>query len=194
MNNKERRWQEVYAHYSQMADKTGRGIDAGILETVVVLNLLGIETTASCEGHLERGQAAPWIDIEARSAQEETRQVIYLFTHARKELEKKHLPEDEINALFAQAHQEQNRVRSIHLAQREKLMCCLTAFYQEHQAPYDHLLVVHPRDTTGRARMESHGASMVNEYDRKERQEKLVSYQQEMAAFTSFLKKKYFQV
>jgi hypothetical protein len=191
MNGKEIAWHQAFEEYSHIADSLGRPIDAGILETVIVLNLFGIETTGSCEGHLEREQTNPWIDIEARSAQEETKHVLQMFASARKELEQAMLPQDEINALFSQAHKAQNQVRLMHLQQREKLMCYLSQFYQHRQVPYDRLLVVHPRDTTGRARLESHGASMMGLWG-DERQKKLLEYQHEMAVFTQFLKRVYF--
>ena len=41
-------------------------IDAGIRETVAVLNLLGLPTRQSCEGHVNdrgHGLPAPWVDF-----------------------------------------------------------------------------------------------------------------------------------
>jgi hypothetical protein len=55
----------------RVVDKLGQPIDEGIFETVVVLNLPGIHTLASCEGHLEYGAYAPWVDIQTPGAFEQ---------------------------------------------------------------------------------------------------------------------------
>ena len=49
------------------AGRLGMPIDAGIRETVAVLNLLGLPTTQSCEGHVNdrgHGLPAPWVDFD----------------------------------------------------------------------------------------------------------------------------------
>ncbi|HEY1351171.1 MAG TPA: hypothetical protein VGF67_16245 [Ktedonobacteraceae bacterium] len=58
-------WNETIHKFSSVTDKLGKEIDRGIFETVVALNLLGVSTIASCEGHLNWGVPYPWIDIEA---------------------------------------------------------------------------------------------------------------------------------
>src|SRR5690242_14200340 len=65
----ERMWQVVSEKMRQTTDGLGKGIDPGIFETVVGLNVLGIPTVASCEGHLDRAMAAPWIEIEPPEVQ-----------------------------------------------------------------------------------------------------------------------------
>jgi len=50
-----------------VTDGLGKEIDQGIFDTVVALNVLGIPTRQSCEGHLEWGTGAPWVDIQAKS-------------------------------------------------------------------------------------------------------------------------------
>ena len=58
-------WEQKLLEVDQFRDGMGKGVDPGIRETVAVLQLLSINTTASCEGHLDHGIAAPWIDIES---------------------------------------------------------------------------------------------------------------------------------
>src|SRR5690242_19011183 len=67
---KEQHWQEVSQQVARLTDRLGCGIDPGILETVVALTILGIHTLASCEGHLDHGIAAPWVDIGAPDVRE----------------------------------------------------------------------------------------------------------------------------
>lgn len=44
-------YQEMHARVATFTDKLGTPIDPGIFETVVALNLLGLHTLQSCEGH-----------------------------------------------------------------------------------------------------------------------------------------------
>lgn len=55
---------EKAIHYaSALVDKRGRTLDPRSLEPVAALYLLGVPTTASCDGHKNRGYAYPWIDF-----------------------------------------------------------------------------------------------------------------------------------
>lgn len=45
-------------------DGTGFPIDKHIFESVRVLNTIGIQTSQSCHGHIERGNSYPWIEIK----------------------------------------------------------------------------------------------------------------------------------
>lgn len=56
-------YQETYERVSTFTDKLGTPIDPGIFETVVMLNLLGLHTFQSCEGHLDHGCPYPWVTI-----------------------------------------------------------------------------------------------------------------------------------
>lgn len=62
-------WKDASAKFVLVTDKLGKRIDNGIFETVVALNVLGVCTRQSCEGHLEWGVPFPWIDIEAKIEQ-----------------------------------------------------------------------------------------------------------------------------
>ena len=64
---KQKAWQRAEARVLKFTDKLGKGVDKGIRETVVGLNALGINTSASCEGHLNWGTGAPYVDIEAKN-------------------------------------------------------------------------------------------------------------------------------
>jgi len=59
----EQRYQEMSERVSTFTDKLGMPIDPGIFETVVVLNLLGLHTFQSCEGHLDHGCPYPWVTL-----------------------------------------------------------------------------------------------------------------------------------
>lgn len=57
------RYEEMYQHVASLTDTLGCGIDAGIFDTVVYLNLLNVTTRQSCEGHLDHGTPYPWITV-----------------------------------------------------------------------------------------------------------------------------------
>jgi len=57
-------WEDAEAFARCITDGMGYPIDDGILETVVALNLLGLRTCQSCEGHLDDGLPYPWVDFE----------------------------------------------------------------------------------------------------------------------------------
>ena len=53
-----------------MRDALGKPVDAGIKSLVTALNVSGFPTTASCEGHLDWGVPAPWVDVAPVPTQE----------------------------------------------------------------------------------------------------------------------------
>lgn len=59
----EQSYQEMRERVSTFTDKLGMPIDVGIFETVVMLNILGLQTFQSCEGHLDHGCPYPWLTI-----------------------------------------------------------------------------------------------------------------------------------
>src|SRR5438128_2510552 len=70
-SEKEINWQSKLAEVEGIKDALGRGLDNHIKEAVVALNLLGVHTSASCEGHIDHGRPSPWIEIEAPNKPEE---------------------------------------------------------------------------------------------------------------------------
>jgi hypothetical protein len=60
---REERYEQMRARVADFTDALGKPLDAGIFETVVYLNLLGTQTTQSCEGHLDHGCPYPWVTL-----------------------------------------------------------------------------------------------------------------------------------
>lgn len=71
-------WAEACTAVETFTDRLGMPVDAGIFETVVVLNLLGLQTFQSCEGHLDHGCAYPWVTL---NDVERNRQFTQLWMH-----------------------------------------------------------------------------------------------------------------
>ena len=63
--NKQQVWENKRKEIDEIKDALGMGIDEKIKDTIVALNVLGINTVASCEGHTDenRGLPYPWIDF-----------------------------------------------------------------------------------------------------------------------------------
>lgn len=59
------RLRDVRAGLEDVADGLGKGLDAGIVESVAALNAVGFETSGSCEGHAGWGLPYPWVDVQA---------------------------------------------------------------------------------------------------------------------------------
>lgn len=179
------RWQIVAAQMERTTDVLGKGIDPGVFETVVALNVLGIPTVGSCEGHLERAVAAPWVDVEPP-------EVLALRQQLRELQDQEgvqrtpgvtYTPSEAVQRLRQEIKEQQ-------LAARLKVMTLLDAFYRERWVPYDRRLIITNRDWLGRSRIECQGTDFQEVAEPTLRQQKLVEYQQEMQAFAAFLKKR----
>lgn len=67
----EKIWNEKVERVGKRLDRIGGEMDPGIIETVAALNLHGIPTSGSCEGHLDHGIPSPWIDVVAEQEPKE---------------------------------------------------------------------------------------------------------------------------
>jgi hypothetical protein len=128
-------WNETAQRFLNVTDKLGKRIDDGIFETVVALNVLGIGTTQSCEGHMDWGVPYPWINIEPN------------------------------------------------LDMKYQLHLLLAQFYATQKVNFETILIFHGY------RLQSQGAYFSSLLAAEEQAQKLQAYQQEMMAFTAFLKK-----
>lgn len=67
VQTKEQHLEQVFDQIARTVDGQGRRIDLGIMGAVLYLNVHGIRTTFSCEGHLDHGEPFPWIWIDKGS-------------------------------------------------------------------------------------------------------------------------------
>lgn len=190
---KEQEWEEMAARVDKVTDGLGKPVDAGIKEAVIVLNLSGFGTSASCEGHLAWGVGGPWVDIVPQGIEG----LLDRYHHALVAIDKAHKQEktkeqsQHLEALYEE-------MRGIHKEAEEplstlgsKLLTCLAAFYQDRLIPYERMLVFHP--SAMNYRLECYGAYLEKKIaDLPPRAETLLGYQEEMRAFTAFLKARYY--
>jgi hypothetical protein len=195
MTEQEQIWQELSTKFANATDGLGMGIDPGIFEAVVALNALGIRTTDSCEGHLENGSPAPWIDVEAHITKEEEGPSKLAWQKVQEEEELQRLPKEEIWRLYREARKLEQPISRKHLQERAKVMHYLAAFYAERNVPYDRRITIQGltlQGIAGYSRLESQGSGLLHLYSTDERAEKLQEYQAEMQAFARFLKETFF--
>lgn len=184
---KEEGWQQVVTEFSQVTDRLGQPIDHGIFNTVVGLNMFGIHTSQSCEGHLERGIAAPWVEIrpletpESKQAKADAQQAMKRADSAERMGE----PEERVTELYKQARRLQQEAQKPMLEEMRKAIELLKEFYQERNIAYDRMLTLHG------SRLESQSVPLQEIVSPEVRKQNLDEYQEEMKAFADFLRQKY---
>jgi hypothetical protein len=145
-----------------------------IKEGVIALNVFGIQTSGSCEGHIDRGTNAPWIDVQAERSQASEGQMKELLQDREKNKE-------ELKALSAEIERK-------NLAEQRKLFPHLDEFYRNRDVPFHRRLII---GSVRFGRLESQGARLQKIEDDTTKRERLNEYQAEMSAFIAFLKDKY---
>ena len=66
-------YNKAQAKVDSITDKLGQPIDNGIREVVISFIMLGLSTSASCEGHLNWGCSHPWVEFSVDSEEENKR-------------------------------------------------------------------------------------------------------------------------
>ncbi len=187
-------YREMCEQVSTFTDKLGMLIDPGIFEMVVILNLLGLHTFQSCEGHLDHGCPYPWVTIidEERSR---TFNRMWLSVCELEEQAKasktaiaydRYLSADiQLRTLLAKWEAEDRTFRQITLL--------LDTFYAEQgiQTSPTRLLVKHLHP--GTYRLEPGLSLVAKELPDELKAAYLARSQAEMLAFTTFLKQQWQQ-
>jgi len=167
MNEKKKKWRQIRSKVNRLADSLGRRIDVKIRESVTALLSLDFNVSASCTGHTRRGIAAPWIDIG------------------------EDIP---ITQIKRKSKRELKILKAKNLREQERLMELLDEFYRGKEVPNDIRLVLEQRGIYGNARLVSTGERFQEIRPKREREERLEQYREEMRQFTEFLKQKYFDI
>lgn len=192
---------QIRAKVDKTHDRMGVEIDPEIRETIAYLWALGFKTSASCEGHPDRGGRAPWINIRetmpkisphnVSTKEMMLRQIavivkkisvlldrfykgtgIYFFIPHSKEMQKEY-----------KLSQQRN------LREQLRFMQLLKKFYRDRNLSDDAHLIIQ----SSMGRLISQGARFQEIRPPKEKEEMLQRYQEEMWVFTSFLKNKYYE-
>jgi hypothetical protein len=179
-------WSDQEAEVNNIRDCLGKPVDQGIRETVIVLNVLDFVTCGSCEGHVDWGMLAPWVDFRGERGKEAAR----IFRQA-VEAQAAGQSRDHVDALCQKAHALKKEAERPMLEKALLLGRHLDDFYRGRQVPFDTRLVI--EKYTSRVRLINQGAIFQSVRDAETRAQKLTEYQQEMRDFTLFLKAVYLQ-
>lgn len=185
----EQRYVEMCTHVASLTDTLGTPIDPGIFETVVMLNLVGITTFQSCEGHLDHGAPYPWVTvIDTELSQLYNRNWL-------------HVCDLEEQAKEADTPEAYDRYLSANVQLRllvdrseqgspfyQRLTSLLDTFYEPSVNPNPSRLVIKRFKSSGRYRIEPGIAEIVESIPEHLKAVYLERGQTEMAAFTAFLK------
>lgn len=175
-NPREQKWQDALKGVDQLADKLGLGVDEGIKETVAAFHVFDINTTASHEGKIDL-YPIPYIDVQSPDIGDLAKKLARLEDNEESELE------------AVLIHKE---ILTSNLNERKKIIHLLEEFYAERKVPYEVRLGIDSM-ARGWSRIQSQGAEFQEiENDENVRKQRLEQFQEEMRAFTDFLKNKYF--
>ena len=175
-------WEEKL---SVTGDRLGRGIDEGIFRTVLFLNAMGITTVSSCEGHLDHGEASPWIAVEVDQDEKwhelkAERDAAFLKARTEKDTE-----------LYKKAHALDADLQRPSISLVYKLWPLLEEFYKDRNVEFDVRLMVWFLGF-GCGRLNCQGCEVQVLRSEEEKLVRLKMYQEEMSRFTDFLAEKYF--
>jgi hypothetical protein len=193
MNEKQVQWDKIAQNVDIAEDGKSKGIDGGIKETVIALNVLNINTSQSCEGHIDWGYAGPWVEIspEPTEGLKKLRDDIRALALEVDMKEKTKAPREELEQLFAKTHKLEAKEDRYVLPEIKKVFDLLTEFYKERNPGFGQILVL--RFYRSDARLMCQGTELQGIVSPEEKVANLKRYQDEIGLFTEFLKKKYFQ-
>lgn len=213
-NEKETKWEMKEKEIEKIRDVCGEKIDEGIKETVIALNLLELPTRSSCEGHLDHGISAPWVEISAPNEPEERfigenkifQEIAKKYNLSLEEVKKGNDLKIYFEA-FRKASKnketlEYKKWRKENKKLKEKAKILLNEFYKNREVPQNIKLKITEYDS-GIFRIHNGGKDYkpifedefkkLSDRKKEELSKRLQRYQEEMKEFAKFLKKKYFK-
>lgn len=202
------RWDQLAEEVNLWVDGVGGTIDKGIKDTVIVLNLLGLTTRQSCEGHFDWGCPYPWVDFVINQPEAEILAMqfdqIFIndFFESLMELRSKYpgftdeeiykTPEgQQLLPLYNQLGILTSQYDDIARVEMKPLLDLIDQFYENRDVEAHQKLVIE-FSGIGLTRLESQGWDEQEKRVGSEREKYLKLYQQEMQAFTEFLTEIYF--
>lgn len=183
------KWDETRKFVEGLADKLGHPTDEGIKEPLVALNVLGFETKASCEGHLDWGHAYPWVMIGSSETEKAWEKVTEAF-EKEDEAKAQGKSEEEVDLLEKISAQLQEEARRPLFDKARELSAYLEDFYKDQNVPYGRMLFTSMGGTF--FELQSLGSKFQKAANEETKKKNLEEYQEEMQAFAKFLKDEFF--
>lgn len=208
---KMREWERVKKEVEMAGDALGMGIDEGIKETTIALNVSGLPTSSSCEGHWGRGILLPWVKVSAPNEPEErfegenevARNIAEKYGIAEIDVQRANNEDAWREWRLSVSDRKETRAHKEWRKENEKLKehakTLLSEFYKDYTAPPAMRLVV-CESARGDFYIKSHskysGYPLPDkEFSAKEKEKYLLlqeNARKEMNSFTKFLREKYF--
>lgn len=208
---KMREWERVKKEAEMAGDTLGMGVDEGIKDTVVALNVSGLPTSSSCEGHWGRGILLPWIEVSAPGEPEErfegeneiARNIAGKYAITEEDVRRANNEDAWREWRLAVANREETGAHKKWRKENEKLKEraeeLLHEFYKDYASLPAMRLVVRESasgDFYIRSRSKHAGYPLPNKgFSTKEKEKYLLlqeNARKEMNSFTKFLREKYF--
>lgn len=153
-----------------LADKLGKPIDPGILDTVAVFRMLDIHTVGSCEGHSDRLTGGPYVMFES--------------PQTGPLMQKLHQIQDKTSQEYKDVFHEASK---LNMAEVQKVLPLLDGFYADRDMPHSQRLIIRCfGPTVGKLMIQN--ADLAEIMSPEERANLLSESQLEMMAFTNYLK------
>ena len=193
MSEKQKLWEEKRKDIDAIADARGKGIDESIKETIIVLQLLGLNTTESSEGSLEEMYASPYVIFkptgsEIEELEQKHQKLVEKMIAVEDESEEDELKRDEIAHEMNLNERKMGRLRALEL---KKLLPYLEEFYEDRKTSPERRFIINPHRIYHGIMLPQ--GSMFQAAENEDTQaERLKEYQEEMRDFTQFLKQKFF--
>jgi len=204
-----RAWREKVVEVGRFRDALGEAVDERILNTVVGLNMLEIPTIASCEGHVDRGRAAPWVDIQAPNRPKERffdEDKIVEATARKYGVPVEDVRRDRHHEAYVEATNtacdngetpEFQNWQKENDALQKRVVDLLERFYRNRLVAESTRIQVDPsaegfRMHNGGEDYFRNSRRILNDEERRTLADHLLQYQKEMDAFSEFLREKYF--
>jgi hypothetical protein len=193
VTKKQQQWLDMEKEVHSWTDKLGMPIDLGIKDTVIVLNLLGFKTSASCQGHLDWGLPYPWIDFE--TTDQEVKNLMEKQQSVYQKIQKNYPAGDYSSPDLANLYKEirtlNDEIQRVSLLKLISLKQLLDEFYSNHHTHPDRMIRIHQLNPTF-LRLYSIGGDWQITRNDTEKVAKLKEYQEEMHELTNFLIAKYY--
>lgn len=186
--DKEKIWNKKLNIFRKTVDKLGKKIDPKILIAVVGINLNGLITEQSCQGHLRYGIASPWVNIIIPHS----KKILTIYEKI-DGLRKKTLVNEnkkansDLNNIWNEIHKLTKRKDILLSKNNNKIFNILSKFYSSRKdVSYDNRIIV-TENYLG-ARLICQGYLLQNSRNYQEKKANLIEYRKEFSLFSDFLK------
>lgn len=188
VETKASKWARLERKFKHVTDRMGMPMDHHIVPVVVALNALGLETSQSCEGHLEEvGRCYPWIMFDVTEAEQFKAKALEIAYKHADEVPRRYTAE-EYGELLRLVDLQKKQVSQA----RRAIDHYLELFYAEHE-PIKPEARIEVMEGVDFYLIQPEGLEDQSGRRKDARKRHLAIYQQEFQAFADFLKQRYEQ-